>query len=198
MAFELSKPPGEGGLPRDEVVSHIQRRLLRPPLRASRRFEKARCPAPSGQARRWGRRPKAWRRTRGQCRSGVFKRVILYVRRGRSPADSTAASRTGSSGMVGEPAPARSEGAVTVFARAQLSANSALISLATTVLVEDEVTRVEPNEPRLGKVLQKGLCARFGEEWVVLAPNNQRFWLMLAESRLPAVIGGDVCFIVLE
>ena len=66
------------------------------------------------------------------------------------------------------------------------------------VFVEHEVSGVEPDQPGRGQVLQIGLRTRLDEKRVVLAPKYQRPRLVLAECRVPAVIGDNIGLVVFQ
>ena len=66
------------------------------------------------------------------------------------------------------------------------------------VLVQHEVTGIEPDQFGVGQVIQIRTSARRNEERVVLALDDQRLWTVRAEGRLPLGIEGDIGLVVLK
>ena len=79
-------------------------------------------------------------------------------------------------------------------------ANSALISAATRlrILIEDEMARVEPNQPSVRQIAQVRFRPCRNKERIVPAPDDQRSGPMRAECRMPGLVGRNIGLVVLQ
>src|SRR5208283_76312 len=66
------------------------------------------------------------------------------------------------------------------------------------ILIEDKVTRVEPDELGLWQIAQVCLGSGRDKEGILITPDDQRLGLVGTRSRLPARVGCNIGFVVLQ
>ena len=67
-----------------------------------------------------------------------------------------------------------------------------------TVFFEGEVTCLQQVQTRLRDVTKERLGSCFGKEGIVLAPGDQRRWLVCSQIGLPRGVQRGICFVVVE